>query len=223
MAVLIRESTDAPSPPPWVESILAHCESTYLGTHDVLVTTLDRDGAITDGEPLVADFGDILPFVWRFGLHGFVYDQIRCAAPFLTQGLYRRDGRVTLFYNHDWLLGLLELHRQSKDAKFLALAEEGARTLGVQYFRRDLLIDEKPSGRHWRTCLQHASPFNGGYIEIWVELFRLTGESLYLDWAKRLAGGWESDRGPFRRMESSRGFIRRVLQRCLKCCNVLRL
>lgn len=180
-------------PPIWVAETLDRCHSVYLNSKGLLITAIDSNGAILDAEPLIADFGDILPFLWFFGLQDFVRDQLDRARPYLLEGLYRQRDRVHLFYNHDWLLGLLDLHRQSGDLELLDLAETGAATVGQSYFYRDLLIDEHPRLLHPRSWLMSASPFNGGYIELWVDLYKRTGKTSYLEWASRLACGWVRD------------------------------
>lgn len=178
------------TPPEWIGKLLQLFPTVYTGRQGVLVTAIDTDGRPVDDEPIIADFGDILPFLWHYGARDFVAAQLQHAAPFLREGLYLRHGRLRLFSNHDWLLGLLDLYRQSGQEYLLAMAEQGARTIERRFFYRDLLIDEPLSLKNWRTWLRPASPFNGGYIELWLDLYRYTGNSTYLDNAKRLAAGW---------------------------------
>lgn len=174
----------------WVEDIVSRCSNHYIDEEGILVTCFDGRGRVIDDEPLIADFGDVLPFLWHFGAHDFVTDQLHRAPRYLDRGLYKQYGRVRLFSNHDWLLGLLTVYRQSRDKRMLALAELGATSIGTRFFRGEVLIDELPGDGTWRSWLQAASPFNGGYMEIWVDLYDLTGRSVYLEWAQRLARGW---------------------------------
>jgi len=174
----------------WVEQALDRVEKLYVGSHGVLVTTLDSNAQIIDEEPLIADFGDVLPFMNRFGRGAFVKAQIEAARPFLSSGLYQSNGRIRLFSNHDWLLGLLELFRATEEQPFLDKAADGARTLIGSFFVGGLLIDENVSWRHPKSWLCAASPFNGGYIELWNELHGETGDRIFLESAKALAAGW---------------------------------
>ena len=185
-------SVDLSSPPNlmWVTDIVSRCSNHYIDADGILVTCFDGRGRVLDDEPLIADFGDVLPFLWHFGAHEFVTDQLQRAPRYLDRGLYKQYGKVRLFSNHDWLLGLLSVYRQSGDERVLALAEVGAKSIGTRFFRGDVLIDELPGDGTWRSWLQAASPFNGGYIELWVDLHDLTGQALYLEWAQRLATGW---------------------------------
>lgn len=173
----------------WISEILDRLQSLYLGDDGVLATVLASDGEIIDKEPLVADFGDVLPFVLYFGNASFVSRQLRGARKYLDKGLYTRNGRIQLFYNHDWLLGLLDIYRQTGDNEILELAMVGADHVGSAFFHNNLLIDEMPSAKHWRSLLLPASPFNGGYIELWIDLYKHTSEARYLDWSRQLAMG----------------------------------
>lgn len=174
----------------WVREIVTRCCNRYVDAGGMLVTSFDGRGRVIDDNPLIADFGDVLPFLWYFGAHEFVTNQLRHTSPFLNAGLYEQHGRVRLFSNHDWLLGLLSLYQQSHDENLLALAEEGAQSVAKRFFRGDLLIDELPDDASWLSRLQPASPFNGGFIELWIDLYEQTGRGCYLEWAQRLGRGW---------------------------------
>ncbi|MEL6617047.1 MAG: hypothetical protein AAFQ43_14995, partial [Bacteroidota bacterium] len=106
-------------------------------------------------------------------------------------GLYRRDGRVRLFLNHDWLLGLLELARQRDgDPHLVGMVQEASATLRQRLQRRGFLLDEVPEFGPLASKLWPASPFNGGYIELWVEEAEMTGETAPLEAAKALGKAW---------------------------------
>jgi hypothetical protein len=179
----------------WVEQTLDLCVTRYVGADGLLVTALGADGTIVDPTPLIADFGDVLPFVARFGRMDFVEGQIELARPHLSDALFRHGGRVRLFDNHDWLLGLLELHEATGDAAFLALAREGATTIADTMFVDDLLVDGTIEWRDPRTWLLPASPFNGGFIELWLELHAAAGEPGFLEASRRLAARWMRSEG----------------------------
>jgi hypothetical protein len=192
--------------PKWVAQILDHFTSTYLGEHGLIVTSLDAKGNITNSEPLIADFGDVLPFLYYFGQEEFALEQVRRAKPFLWHGLYSRNGLIQAFYNHDWLLGLLELYQLSNEAWLLDMATEGVETLYRCLGYKNVILDSRPNWRSWRNWLPRANPFNGGYIEIWVELYKCTGDHKYLEQARALAQAWIRTpfferHGLFRRIE----------------------
>lgn len=175
---------------PWVKAHMDLFPSIYLGDHGMMITNMNADGSADIDEPVVADFGDILPFLWYFGMHEFSIDQIEKTSDWCRKGLYISEGRTRLFFNHDWLLGLIDLYRQSGRQELLSMAEEGASTIGEDFFHGGLLMDERMRLDHWRSWLKPASPFNGGYIELWVDLYRATDDVKYLEYARRLASGW---------------------------------
>jgi uncharacterized protein YyaL (SSP411 family) len=174
----------------WIELTLDRFLDNYIGAEGLLITTLGSDGTILDPTPLIADFGDVLPFLAKFGLRDFVEHQIEAAEPHLASALFSNRGRIRLFDNHDWLLGLLELHELTADRALLRRAQEGAMTLIETMFVDDLLIDATIEWRDPRSWLQPASPFNGGYIELWLELHAKTGDALFLEASRRLAARW---------------------------------
>jgi hypothetical protein len=174
----------------WIERTLDRFVDHYVDADGLLITTLDSDGVILDPTPLIADFGDVLPFLAKFGRRDFVDHQIEAAEPHLASALFRNRGRIRLFDNHDWLLGLLELHELTGDRALLRRAQEGALTLIETMFVDDLLIDATIEWRDPRSWLQPASPFNGGYIELWLELHARTGDARFLDASGRLAARW---------------------------------
>lgn len=207
-------SIDRQAPPVlWVQNIIAHCCHHYIDAEGMLVTSFDGRGHVIDDHSLIPDFGDVLPFLWYFGAHEFVAGQLRRAPQYLEGGLYKQNGRVRLFSNHDWLLGLLSLYQQSHDQNLLAWAEEGAHSVAMRFFRGDLLIDELPVDGSWQSMMHPASPFNGGFIELWIDLYRLTGNMSYLEWSQRLARGW-IDTSTFRKQGI---FARKLCTRSTYC------
>lgn len=174
----------------WVERTLDLCVGRYVGPDGLLVTALAADGTLVDPTPLIADFGDVLPFLAQFGRHDFVTQQIEAARPHLSNSLFRNQGRIRLFDNHDWLLGLLELHEIAGDPVLLELARQGALTLIKTMFVDDFLIDGTIEWKDPRTWLRPASPFNGGYIELWLELHAATNDWRFVEASQRLAARW---------------------------------
>lgn len=218
------DQTLAGADPAWIERTLERCERRYLGAQGLMVTELSSRGEITNAEPIIADFGDILPFLIHFGRDAFVSQQLRLARPLLMGGLYAQDGRVRLFSNHDWLLGLLELHRMTGEPELLQAAAEAGKSLISSFFVGDLLVDERLVLADPRTWPAPASPFNGGYIELWLELYEATGEAAFLDASRRLANGWASSatfkrHGVFARRLSARS---RLLDDLLQPLSALR-
>ena len=106
--------------PSWVEDLMDLFSSAYTDERGLMVIAIDGQGKISQGHPVIADFGDILPFLRHFGMHEFVDDQLDKAELCLRNGLYVRNNRVRLFLNHDWLLGLLDLYRQTGPALSVA-------------------------------------------------------------------------------------------------------
>ena len=178
------------SRPAWIEPIVRHFGSTYRRPDGLLMISVDPEGAPVRDTPVIADLGDILPFLDAFGEHAIVDEQLELAKAHLWRGLYQRDGRVELFLNHDWLLGLLDLARRRDDGAILDMVREASATLRSTLMRRGFLIDEVPEFGGAMARLWPASPFNGGFIELWVEEAELTGEAAPLDAARRLGEAW---------------------------------
>lgn len=195
----------ATAAPPWAEQVLDRLTRRYRGADGLLLTALDERGQVLDAEPLIADFGDVLPYLAYFGCADAALDQVRRAQPYLWRGLYRRRGRVQAFFNHDWLVGLIELYRLTGERWLLDLAVTAADALRAHFDARGLLLDEPVRLTAWRSWLRRASPFGGGYIEPLVELAELTGEERFLAHAQRLAAAWLATQ-PFR----AQGVFRRV-------------
>ncbi|HIL56633.1 MAG TPA: hypothetical protein EYG39_01830, partial [Rhodothermales bacterium] len=98
--------------PAWVQETVHRFRTAYRREDGLLMISVHPDGSAHRRVPVIADFGDVLPFLEELGASDVVDEQLALAEPHLWNGLYRRDGRVRLFLNHDWLLGLLELARQ---------------------------------------------------------------------------------------------------------------
>ncbi len=189
-----------PDAQPWIARTVARFKDHYIGPHGLIVTTIDaRSGAAIDAEPVIADFGDVLPFLARFGEADFALDQVARAKDRLSHGLYREpDGRVRLFTNHDWLLGLIELFELTGEQAFLDAAVAGADAVIAQFVRGGLLIDELPDVARPRSLLQRSSGFNLGYVELLVDLHAITGQARFLDASRAIASAY-ADTDYFRR------------------------
>ena len=157
--------------------------------------SVHADGSPLRSVPVIADFGDVLPFLEHAGERAVVDEQLRLASPHLWRGLYRREGRVRLFLNHDWLLGLLDLARQRpSDPDLLSRVRLASRTVRERFTRRGFLVDERirtgpPVARLWP-----ASPFNLGFAELWADEARLSGDPTPLAWAEELGHAWVQTR-----------------------------
>lgn len=177
--------------PAWVQETVHRFRTAYRREDGLLMISVHPDGSAQRRVPVIADFGDVLPFLEELGAADVVDEQLALAEPHLWNGLYRRDGRVRLFLNHDWLLGLLELARQRDgDETLVRRVQTASRALHDHFQRDGFLIDEVPEWGPWTSRLWPASPFNGGYIELWVEEAAMTQETAPLDWARDLARAW---------------------------------
>lgn len=200
---------DRTKAPEWVHAVFYHCKNNYIGDDGVLLTSLTQQGLPLNQMPMIDDFGDLLPFAWHFGERSFIDEQLSHAYQYLERGLFKYEGKIKLFHNHDWLLGLLDIYRQAKTPSVMKLAEEGATRIGESFFCGNFLSDEIPSYSNLYGVLVGASPFNGGYIELWVEMYLHTGSERYLNYAIKLFNGWSQHsvfikNGVFPRKRSAR-------------------
>lgn len=174
----------------WVDQTIARFQSQYIGPDGIIITALHGNGTIADATPLIADFGDVFPFLHAWNCDAFIEQQISKAEAHLKEDLFEHTGFVSLFLNHDWLLGLLELHRLTGNAAYIERATRASHTIINNYFVNDVLIDSLPSIKRPKSLLCPATSFNVGYVELWLELYDLTGDELLLDASKRLALKW---------------------------------
>lgn len=186
-----------------VSGILEHLKTSYIGSHGVLATQIDGStGKVINDTPVIADFGDILPFAAVLGEETFVRAQLNAAQPFLRDGLYAEHGVIQGFFNHDYLLGLIDLATVLNDEDLLISAENAAEALNQHLLRNGYLLRQSPS----RPILDRTSPFNGGFIELYVDLAERTGRLAWIDVAQAQAERWIANRffqrhGLFRRIE----------------------
>ena len=103
-----------------------------------------------------------------------------------------------------WAAGPVSPERRRQD---VATGAAGASTL-TEYFAGDVLCDEKVTPDVGAASSSLPNPFNGGYIELWLELLEHTHDAAWLERAERLARGWSCTEafehsGVFCRIEST--------------------
>lgn len=179
---------------PWaserLEQHLDHLATGWRRDDGMLATTY-RGSDCVDPTPLVADLGDFAAFLVEFGRLEVALEQAERARSFLWRGLFAQNGRVRLFENHDYLLGLIDLYQATRDEDLRSDIDDAIETLVECFEHKGLLVDEyRPGSR--RSPFSFANPFNGGYIEGLIDLYDLTGESRLLDIASRWAHAWIS-------------------------------
>lgn len=177
--------------PPWVVRQLDLLKTTYCRSDDgLLVSEIDATGTITNSSPIVPDFGDILPFLAYAGEGAFALRQIEAARRYLSDGLFLADGRVCLFLNHDWLLGLVDVGQMLQSEPLIDLAKQATETIWRDFEHDGYLIDERPQIVRPRSLLLKASPFNLGYVALWLDLYGLTGDVAYLRRSQAIMARW---------------------------------
>tara|TARA_R110002110_G_scaffold54639_4_gene156689 strand:- start:11768 stop:13069 length:1302 start_codon:yes stop_codon:yes gene_type:complete len=174
----------------WVDQTVARFQSQYIGSDGLIISALQGNGAIADATPLIADFGDVFPFLHAWNCNAFIEQQISKASAYLKKDLFEHNGFVSLFLNHDWLLGLLELYRLTGNAEYIERATRASHTIINNYFVNDVLVDSLPSIKRPKSLLCPATSFNVGYVELWLELHDITGDELLLEASTRLARTW---------------------------------
>ncbi len=202
----------APSPPAdFAGAVARRFERLYRGPSGLFGTEADIHGHLTDSTPVLADFGDIQPFLWAIGKRNEALEQIHLADPFLVGGLVARGNQIFAADNHDWLLGLVELARLSGSTGLVNQAAAAGRELHRRLFRDGLAARSVPLGEDRPRngppgLLVRTSPLGASYIELFVDLHVLTGDSWFLDEARRQARAWRTSPffrryGLFRRFE----------------------
>ncbi|WP_273144019.1 hypothetical protein [Oceanicaulis alexandrii] len=198
-----------PQPPAWVAEQIAFIIARCLRPDGLLGTELDGELNLVNAKPLVCDLGDVLPLLLHFGEEEFCREQIRLAQGFLDGGLYKEDGQIRLFLNHDWLLGLVELGRELEDRAMIDMAIEAVDTFERRFFCDDFLTNLPLQATSPRSWPGPASPFNLGYVELWLALREVTGDDRYLGLCRRLTARWIEtadfrEHGIFSRLHATR-------------------
>lgn len=149
-------------------------------------TSLDGlSGCWINQDPVIDDFGDIAPFLISHGEEQLVSNMHDCATIYLYRGLYVTDGKIELFYNHDWIFGLLESYRLTSQQKYLIHAREALDTVMELHLNKGYLVDFYDLNKG--VSSKAFNPFNGGYIELYLDLYRYTTEEKYLEFAQSFA------------------------------------
>lgn len=169
-----------------LEEHLGRLERRWRREDGVFATTF-RGPDCVDETPLVADLADVASFLVEFDRTQAALDQARCAQAHVWRGLFALGGRVRLFENHDYLLGLIDLYEATGEAWLREEIDAAVETLVSCFEQRGLLVDQYDGTRHW---VEFANPFNGGYIEGLLDLYALTGDEQLLEIASRWAKAW---------------------------------
>lgn len=146
---------------------------------DGMLGTLYRGKQCLDATPLVADLGDTAPFLAALGHTEQALSLALSACPHLQRGLFRRGERAYLFDNHDLVLGWLELFEQTGSPWLLERSKDALHSVKRECEVAGRLVDWGDGSRRAWRC----SPFNAGYIEVAVDLYRATRDATYLSWA----------------------------------------
>jgi rhamnogalacturonyl hydrolase YesR len=189
----ISPSKTAPTPDNdlFAQRIVELCQTKYVGTDGVLITSLGASGDVEDDTPLVADFGDVLPFLYLYDAEEFATGQVELGKKHLTDGLFAEKGIIKAFSNHDFLLGLIDMYELTDDSQYLDMASRGVTSLRQKLGYKGFLLNQASAHDGNKGAIIHrANPFNGGYIELYCDMFRVTGEQGYLNFAEEEAEAW---------------------------------
>lgn len=173
-----------------IEKILHHFKSTYDIDGIWRSSFSGMTGECIDQKPLIDDFGDVSPLLLKYGETKLVKRHFDNSKLFLDGGLFCYKNEIKLFDNHDWLLGLIDAYRQSNDDEYLNMATEAVRTLINNFLIDGILIDKKISFKNLDCFLGKANPYNGGFIELFIELYEITGDGFYLELSENSVIAW---------------------------------
>ena len=156
--------------------------------------------------PIVADFGDYIPFLAYLGERDLCSKHLKAIAGDVCQPALPTD-------REDTLLGLIDLYRWNGEEEALVLAEQYVEYLlsnfshngriavekgrflnevgGVS--RRDPVTRTFTKAAHWLSPSHIYIPRNGLYIELLVDLYEMTGKAKYLESARQMAYAWCDD------------------------------
>lgn len=173
-----------------IQEVINHFKETYL------IDCLWRSkidgvtGECIDFKPLIDDFGDAAPFLLYYGEKELVKIHFKNSSKFLDNGLFKYNGEIMLFDNHDWLLGLIDAYRQTNDKEYLDTTIKAVDHLLSDFLKNDILLDRKISLKNLDSFLGKANPYNAGYIELFIELYEITGNIFYLKQSEKIIRAW---------------------------------
>lgn len=172
------------------QEIINHFKETYL-IDGLWRTKVDSvTGECIDFKPLIDDFGDASPFLIQYGEKELVKTHFKNSSKFLDNGLFKYKGEIMLFDNHDWLLGLIDAYRQTNDKEYLDTAIKAVDHLLSDFLKDNILLNKKISSKNLDSFLGKANPYNGGYVELFIELYEITGNTFYLKQSEKIITAW---------------------------------
>lgn len=175
------------------EFIINQFKDTY-NVNNLWRIEFDINGECINNNPALPDFGDISPFLIMFNQKEIVKEQFNAAKKFISNGLYTGHGYGGLFYNHDWLLGLIDAFRQTNDVDYLNTAIDAVNTIVKKYYYKGHLLDYPISFKSLDAFLGKVNPYNTGYIELFLELYDITSDKMYYELSQKLLRTWSKDK-----------------------------
>lgn len=176
-----------------IKAIIKHFNDTY-NVDNLWRIEFNIHGQCINNNPALPDFGDISPFLIMFNQKEIVKDQFNAAKKHISNGIYIGHGGKSLFYNHDWLLGLIDAYRQTNDLDYLDTAIEAVNTIITKYYYKGHLLKQPLSLSSLDSFLGKVDPYNAGYIELFLELYDITSNVMYYDLSQKLLRTWAQDR-----------------------------
>lgn len=173
-----------------IEEILDHFRDTYVIDGVWRSSFSGITGECINKKPLLDDFGDASPFLMQYGETKLVKSHFDNSKPFIDGGLFCYNNEIKLFDNHDWLLGLIDAYRQTNDNEYLDTALEAVDTLVEEFLIDGILIDKKITFKNLDSFLGKANPYNGGYVELLLELYLVTKKKYYLELSEKMIRAW---------------------------------
>jgi hypothetical protein len=158
-----------------------------------------EDGQPIGGMDLLTDLADYLPQLYLAGGGDYVRGQIDLAVevfkreqviltPRERRGFFSLWRRANPFYSTDFLLGFVILHRLDQALVPLDRLRDIAYSILGMYNRNGWMVKEVVYPFRWRVPLSESDSLL--FVEMWVELYRLTSDGMFLDAAEDLARRW---------------------------------
>ena len=177
-----------------IENIINHFKSTYLINNHWRIE-FDINGKCINKNCAIPDYGDISPYLLHFGEEKFVKQMYSNALKKCKNSIYHGHGGGKLFFNHDWLLGLIDSYNFTNDSFYLDNAKIASDYIIDNYFHKYFLLDEPISKKSLSSFLGKSNPFSGGYIELFLELYSICKDQKYLNISEKVVNSWTSTKG----------------------------
>ena len=185
------------------DEILRWFENNYTPKDNFPFFQIDgKSGEGNSDKNSLAELGDYLPFLLYFGLNSYAQKQLEIAEDFFDNGFIIMENnpskniiKKAVFGDYTWsfeytdfILGLLECYELTKNKETLQFAEKMMHKVFYLFGKNGMICNRYYPRLNYRMPISDS--LSGMYIELLVDLFKLTNKKEYLEKSNFLAKNW---------------------------------